>query len=213
MGNPFGTAVTLINLARLARRRGDLTRAMSLFAESLALRADDGDKVSILSCLRGMALTAVLARRHEPGVRLFGAAEALAEAIGAGEPRGGHQVAGALAATRAAMGETAFAAAWAAGRALPLAEAVAEAMAIPPAPTGDATTGEAPAPGQEHGLTPREVEVLRLLAAGRSNPAIAEALFISPRTAQTHVQHILDKLDVSTRAEAAAYATKHGLLA
>ena len=61
-------------------------------------------------------------------------------------------------------------------------------------------------------MTAREVEVLRLIADGRSNPAIAEALYISPRTAQTHVQHILDKLDVSTRAEAAVYATQHGLL-
>ncbi len=61
-------------------------------------------------------------------------------------------------------------------------------------------------------LSLREVEVLRLIAAGRSNPAIAEALFISRATARTHVQHILEKLDVSTRAEAAAYAATHGLL-
>jgi DNA-binding CsgD family transcriptional regulator len=70
----------------------------------------------------------------------------------------------------------------------------------------------AAAANTEHGLTGRELEVLALVVAGRSNPEIADALFISPRTAQTHVQHIFDKLDVGTRAEAAAYATKHGLL-
>jgi DNA-binding NarL/FixJ family response regulator len=60
-------------------------------------------------------------------------------------------------------------------------------------------------------LTPREREVLRLLVAGRSNPEIAAALFVSPRTAETHVTHILAKLGVSTRAEAAAHAVRLGL--
>ncbi len=51
-----------------------------------------------------------------------------------------------------------------------------------------------PAPTALHGLTPREAEVLRLIAAGRSNQQIGEALFISPRTAQNHVTHVLAKL-------------------
>jgi DNA-binding CsgD family transcriptional regulator len=68
------------------------------------------------------------------------------------------------------------------------------------------------ATGQRYGLTPREIDVLRLIALGRSNPAIAEMLFISSRTAQTHVQHIFGKLGVNTRAEAAAFAVAHGLV-
>jgi len=60
-------------------------------------------------------------------------------------------------------------------------------------------------------LTPRERDVLRLLVEGRSNPDIAEALFVSPRTAETHVTHILAKLGVTTRAEAAAHAVRVGL--
>ena len=60
-------------------------------------------------------------------------------------------------------------------------------------------------------LTPREQDVLRLLVEGRSNPEIAAALFISPRTAETHVTHILAKLGVTTRAEAAAHAVRVGL--
>ena len=87
-----------------------------------------------------------------------------------------------------------------------------EAMTISPGLTSDALPGDTPPLRDEHGLTPREVEVLCLIAAGRTNPEIAEALFITTRTAQAHVQHILDKLDVSNRAEAAVYATKHGLL-
>jgi DNA-binding CsgD family transcriptional regulator len=66
-------------------------------------------------------------------------------------------------------------------------------------------------PGRPAGLTGREVEVLRLIAAGRSNRAIAQALFISPNTVLHHVSSIFAKTGVANRAEAAAYATRHGL--
>jgi DNA-binding NarL/FixJ family response regulator len=62
------------------------------------------------------------------------------------------------------------------------------------------------------GLTDREREVLRLLAAGRSNPEIARELFISPKTASVHVSNILAKLGVSGRVEAAAVAHRLGIL-
>ncbi|HZY27060.1 MAG TPA: HD domain-containing phosphohydrolase [Jiangellaceae bacterium] len=62
------------------------------------------------------------------------------------------------------------------------------------------------------GLSEREVEVLRLLARGMSNPQIAQALVVSPRTAEHHVQHIYAKIGVSTRAGAALFAMQHGLL-
>lgn len=62
------------------------------------------------------------------------------------------------------------------------------------------------------GLSDREVEVLRLLAAGCSVPQIAGRLVISPKTADHHVQHIYTKLGLSTRAAAALYAMEHDLL-
>jgi DNA-binding CsgD family transcriptional regulator len=61
------------------------------------------------------------------------------------------------------------------------------------------------------GLTPREVEVLRLLVEGRSNRQIAEQLFISAKTASVHVTNILAKLGVHSRLEAAATARRLGL--
>ena len=60
-------------------------------------------------------------------------------------------------------------------------------------------------------LTAREVEVLRLIAAGWSNQEIADALFISRKTASVHASHIFDKLGASNRVEAAAIAHRLGL--
>jgi HD-GYP domain-containing protein (c-di-GMP phosphodiesterase class II) len=62
------------------------------------------------------------------------------------------------------------------------------------------------------GLSDREVEVLRLVARGLSNRAIAGRLYISSRTAEHHVQHIYTKLGASTRAAASMFAMEHGLL-
>ncbi|MFI6289258.1 AAA family ATPase [Streptomyces sp. NPDC051018] len=70
----------------------------------------------------------------------------------------------------------------------------------------DASTAREPAPGLALGLTPREEDVLRLVAVGRSNRQIAEALYISPKTVSVHVSNILSKLGVSGRGEAAALA-------
>lgn len=61
-------------------------------------------------------------------------------------------------------------------------------------------------------MTPREVEVLRHLVAGRTDREIATALFISPRTASRHVGAILAKLGAATRTEAAARAVRDGLI-
>jgi DNA-binding NarL/FixJ family response regulator len=78
---------------------------------------------------------------------------------------------------------------------------------------GRIALGPAPGPVADHqaGLTARELEVLRLVAAGRSNRDIAADLFISPKTASVHVSNILGKLGVTSRGEAAAAAYRLGL--
>ncbi|MEU0455815.1 response regulator transcription factor, partial [Streptomyces sp. NPDC006129] len=78
------------------------------------------------------------------------------------------------------------------------------------------TSTAEPAPGATDpagavGLTSRERDVLRLVAAGHTNRRIAEELFISPKTASVHVSNILAKLGVSGRGEAAAVAHRLGL--
>jgi NarL family two-component system response regulator LiaR len=67
--------------------------------------------------------------------------------------------------------------------------------------------------GISEDLTPREVEVLGLLAQGMSNAELADALFISEKTIKTHISNILGKLNLADRTQAAIYAYKHGLVA
>ena len=64
---------------------------------------------------------------------------------------------------------------------------------------------------EENNLTEREIEVLRLLAQGASNPQIAEKLVITVNTVKTHIRHILTKLQLENRTQAAAYAVKKGI--
>lgn len=74
----------------------------------------------------------------------------------------------------------------------------------------DTMTGRGPT-RRDHGLTPREREVLAQLATGRTNRAIAEALFISEKTVARHVANIFRKLGISSRSAATAYAYEHDL--
>ena len=76
------------------------------------------------------------------------------------------------------------------------------------------TTDDERAPARDEiaGLTARELDVLRLVAEGRTNPRIGKALYMSPKTASVHVSRILSKLDARTRTEAAGVAHRLGLL-
>lgn len=86
-------------------------------------------------------------------------------------------------------------------------------------PATDESGAPAPAPQEPppsdpiHSLSPREREILRLIARGDSNKHIARALDIAETTVKIHVQHILRKLELSNRVHAAVYATERGLLA
>ena len=113
---------------------------------------------------------------------------------------------------RTALGEELFAELCAAGRAQPLEEAVAVAAAVAiPEVSSDATERQLPASDTE-ALTARELDVLRLIAEGGTDREIAETLFVSRRTVNTHVANILAKLGVATRQDAVARAREQGWL-
>ena len=165
------------------------------------------------------ALDGVAAAWRRPGARrsgrpaCYGAAAALREQLGAAvEPWERPARERDLAAARAALEPAAFEAAWAAGAALPLEAAVAEALADASPALG---AGGAPA-GARSGRRPgadaaRRSTCCALLAQGRSNREIGDALFISPRTVNFHVTNLLAKLELDSRAAAAAFAVRHGL--
>jgi predicted ATPase/DNA-binding CsgD family transcriptional regulator/transcriptional regulator with XRE-family HTH domain len=207
-GDEWGTAIALQGLSTSARLQGDLARAAGLLQQALARYAALRDPAYAAVCVEELASIAGLMRRPEQAARLFGAAEGLREVVGApltAWQRERHE--GSVAAARAALGGPAYAAAWAAGRALSLEEVVAEADAeIPPPATPLDSASDA-----RHGLSERELEVLRLVAEGHSDREIADALSISRRTATTHLSHILNKLGLDSRTAAAAFAVRHGL--
>ena len=69
----------------------------------------------------------------------------------------------------------------------------------------------APAPGYPAGLTPREMQVLRMVAQGMASAEVAKELFVSTRTVDTHLTSIYHKLGISSRAAATRFALEHGL--
>lgn len=114
---------------------------------------------------------------------------------------------------RSAVREAAETAATAAAHALSLAELLDEELAV----RADAEIRPVPPRSLQDvsdkvdSLSPREREVLALVAAGQTNKAIAATLYVSPNTVKTHVSSLLHKLHVDTRVQLAAIATRRGL--
>jgi DNA-binding CsgD family transcriptional regulator len=204
-GHTVGIMHALGDLGDLARDHGEHAEALALYAEALDLGRKHPSTRVVVEVLEGVAVVTVAIGRAERGARMLGAAEALRDRMGLRLRVGANQPAleQAVAAVRAVLGEAAFAAAWAAGRKLSPAQAVAEALDLAMPSTPSISRGL---------LTPRETEILRLLAVGQTDPVIARTLSISVRTVESHVARILTKLGVRTRTAAATVAISTGLV-
>jgi non-specific serine/threonine protein kinase len=206
-GRAPGVAAARRARGRVAWRTGEAEQAVALLRASLATCRSLGERPGIAECLEGLAAVAAGTGALERAARMLGAAEALREAMGAPLPpaeRPDHEAT--VRAARAGLRGTAFAAAWAAGRALGMERAMAEALDdVTPAPI------ELPRPGAGYGLTRRELEVLRLLAGGETDAAIAARLSISRRTVNVHVASLLGKTGCPNRAALTALAVRQGL--
>ena len=210
LGFAWGESHLLRCLGDLARARGEDGEALATYRESVRLARGPGDRRYLAEALAGIASVIVRRGQLEGATRLLAVAATLREQIGA--PQGWGQPAHerSEAAARAALPPETFATAWAAGAALPLEEAIAEALNAA-GPVGVSLPPSAPGPAVAIGLTGREREVLSLLVQGWSDRQIADALFVSPRTVNYHVTNLLAKLGLASRTAAAAYAMRHGM--
>jgi predicted ATPase/DNA-binding CsgD family transcriptional regulator len=210
-GNRFGAAFTLSVLGDLAVDQGRHEDARAHYCASLEIASSYRDRWRIADCLSGLGIVAAAGDRPRRAVQLLGAAAAIRHSIGQPIPswnRGRNERIDAE--LRQRLDENAFDDAWAAGRALPTETAIAEAIA-PVADEDPATDAWESTLVGTTGLSARELQVVRLVASGQTDREIAEALFLSPRTINTHTARIYAKLGVGSRAEAAAWAVRHGL--
>ncbi len=204
LGHRHGTATAQSHLATVAWHRRQYDRAAALFGDSLILRRGLGEVRGIAVCLVGLAAVACATRQQDKAARLFGAAEGLRESIGVSLP---HFIRGdydrLVAMTRRDLAD-AFHTRWAEGRTLTVDEAGDYALANMPAIEPPASRARMP-------LTRREQQVAMLVAQGQTNREIAATLEITEKTAENHVQHILNKLGFRSRAQVAAWAVKQDL--
>jgi non-specific serine/threonine protein kinase len=206
-GDDLGVAFALHGLGRVAAFRGELRAAAERYAEALSLRRELGS-VDAIEDIEGMAALAAAAGEHRRAVSWWSAAENERHARHTPLPavdREAYQQA--LARARSALGEATYTSTWATGTMVAFEQVVSEALDYRPPDT------RPPAKPEERGiLSPRELEVLRLVAEGYTNQEVGQALFISTRTVATHVDHILTKLDVGSRAAAVAFAARRGII-
>jgi non-specific serine/threonine protein kinase len=181
----------------------DHKQAAAFCRDSLTLSREIGDIWLVEQGLAVLAGAGALRRQYEQAALLFAASETLRSSLGRHRSIADQvDFDKRVASTRAGLGDAAFAAAWTQGSNIPLEEAIEAALA--PIESLPAGTEKSP-------FTLREREIVALVAQGLTNREIASRLVISERTADTHVQHILNKLGVSSRVQVAAWAVEHGL--
>jgi non-specific serine/threonine protein kinase len=210
LGQAPGIARALHGLAYLAYKRRDYAAAVPLEQQTLALRWEMHDVWATPASLENLADSAGATGQAERAARLYGIAAALRERYGVPmQPVYLPEHEREMAIVRSALGDEAFAASFAAGHDLPTEQAIAEALALTIRPEPPPVAAQ---PADSAGLSPRERDVLRLLAAGRSNRQIADELFIGVATVKWHVSAILGKLGVESRGAAVALAQRDGLI-
>jgi len=210
----------------IAVASGDFDQAQESLAEALRLNQIGGQRLGIARGLEAFAALAAARQQPERAARLAGAACQLRESLGHGTGIG-PRIEEVLEFARGRLGASAAAALFAEGREVSAEDAVGFALgpdqdqpvpgrlpATEPAWTDPARQGAVKhrnsiPPGLPTPLTPREHEIVKLIARGLSNREIADELVISPATAARHVANILAKLGYSSRTQIASWATRH----
>jgi predicted ATPase/DNA-binding CsgD family transcriptional regulator len=198
-----GILISLRGLAQHLLKQGAAGGAEGLLTEGLALAYESGDRLEVVRALEGLVGTA-FATHPRRAVRLAAVATDLRESLRAvAYPSDRARLDVWLEEARRRLGQPAYDVAWSQGRGLSLEQAVRMGLEV---------ENVRPLVALDP-LSTREQEVAQLVASGCTNREIAEQLVIAPRTADTHVGNILSKLNLHSRAELAAWAVAHGLIA
>ena len=199
-GDPWTRSHALWGLGLVRLGAGDPEEAVRLERSALGLMREVDDRSGTALCIDALSWAAAACRSWDRAARLSGAAEAVWRSIPAEPPApvAGRRLEWTTAARRA-LGDRRWSALHREGAALERADAVALALDETPVPSTP-SAGSGPSP-----LTPRKQEVARLVAEGLTDRQIAARLVISPRTAESHVEQILTRLGVRSRAEIAAW--------
>jgi predicted ATPase/DNA-binding CsgD family transcriptional regulator len=197
---------TLHSLGYIASLQGDTKQAAIWFQEGLSVAQEIGDETQVGWHLIGLAGVAVAEGQPVRAARLLGAAETRIDVQVSMNDAERADYTRTVESVRGKLGEKIFTAVWAEGRSMTPEQALA-APEKAPAPVSPPA-----APTYPDGLTAREVQILRLLAAGPTVAEIAAHLVISPRTVTTHITTIYRKIQVSTRSAATRYAIEHKLV-
>ncbi len=195
-------------LGKAATVQGDPARARTLYEESLA-------RAGLLTkALERLANVAIEQGDPTWAAQFLGRAETLRKSMATPISSVDHVAyERSISTARAYLGEKAFAAAWAEGQTIPSEHILADQKPLPkPALTASPASAVAPPSVSQTGLTPREMDVLCLLAQGLTSAQIAEQLVIGLVTVNSHVRSIYSKLGVSSRSAATRYAIEHHLL-
>jgi len=214
LGHKWALAYSLEGLGRIAYEQGDYASARAFHEQSLTTRVDLGEKPGIGSSLAHLARSAYAQDQPERAVRLAATAEALFLATGVRmEPSVQALYDQDLPAARALLGEPEFTGAYEEGRAMTIEQATAYALApsedntpISPFRNPQSASSRQAAKLQRGGLTAREYEVAILVAEGKSNREIADALVVSERTVEWHIRNIFSKLGLQSRSQLVAWA-------
>lgn len=211
LGNQRGVDIALCNIGQRVLELERSRLAVRYYREALPLLASEGNYAAIAWGLQAVARIAARAGATADAAGLYSAADAHREAIGWRLPASGRdEFDREIDVLRERLGEDAMRAAWTKGRRLSIAQAVAAALSL----VDELERGE-PRCSSRHtalpaGLTDREADVLRLVAAGLTNVQIADRLELSRHTIDAHLRRIFRKLDVRTRTAAARFAVEHG---
>ncbi|WP_433253727.1 ATP-binding protein [Streptosporangium sp. CA-135522] len=202
-GEGWHRAYTMMALGIAVWGQGDDRRAVELEMESLRFNRSLDDPMGAGTNLEVLAWIAATREQYEKAAMLLGILETVWRETGAPLSGFGHMARyhdECESRTREALGEPAFEAAVRRGARIPYEEALA--LALEEEAPGGEPSGEAERPSP---LTRRETEIARLVAQGLSNKEIAASLVISQRTAEGHIEHILNKLGFHSRAQIAVW--------